>query len=185
MPSLSKKRRGHSLFAIFTVGLLGLSAGIFHQAIAAEAPHPNLIDTDQLKKEIASRHGNVVVLNLWATWCPGCVQEFPDLVKAAQADRAKGVSLLTISFDDAHSIDKAVVPFLSKNHLSTGIFVNKKGSQPEDTLISFLEPKLPADDPFGIPRTYIFDRQGKLVKVLVGAQSYATFDKAIREIAKK
>src|SRR5918911_866192 len=46
---------------------------------------------------VADLRGNVVVLNYWATWCPPCRKEMPDLSRLAEAYRGKGVIVLTIS----------------------------------------------------------------------------------------
>ena len=170
------KRTNRARFGAFLTLFAALAACSHAGGGAAPAPKP--IDVPVLKQEIAAHRGRVVVVNLWATWCDGCVAEFPDLVRAANADKAKGLDLVTIDFDDAPSVTKSVVPFLAKNHLADDIFVNRKGSQLDDTYPQFFEPNLPADDAYGIPRTYIFDRRGKLVKALVGQTKFADFQKA-------
>lgn len=137
------------------------------------------IDASGLKKQIAARKGKVVVVNFWATWCAPCVEEFPALVKLYNVNKAKGLDFVTVSFDEKSDARGKVIPFLTKNKLTSGTFINKTGGELDDNYLKLLEPKLPGDAPVAIPRTYIFDRKGKLVKVLTGAQSYATFSKTV------
>jgi thiol-disulfide isomerase/thioredoxin len=137
------------------------------------------LDAAGLRREIAARRGKVVVVNLWATWCGPCVEEFPDLVRVAQANRARGLELITLSFDDAADIKGKVAPLLARHGLTQGAFINRGGSRIDEAYIAYLEPKLPADTAFALPRTYVFDRRGKLITSLTGGQSRAAFEKAI------
>ena len=166
-------------FAAGLIGLLGLGAAAPAPAgpPAKSAALP-AIDAAGLKKQIAAHKGKVVVVNFWATWCGPCKAEFPDLVKLQNANRAKGLELVTVSFDDAKSTP-AVKAFLSKNKLATNTFVNKSGPELDEGYLTLLEPKLPDDAAVAIPRTYIFDKTGKLRKVLTGGQSYSAFQSAV------
>lgn len=130
-----------------------------------------------LKKQIAARKGKVVVLNLWALWCGPCVKEYPALVKFGNANAKRGVELVTVSFDTPKRDAAKVAAFVKKNGQARGAYINGAGLDPEG-YPQFLEPKLPADADFALPRTYIFDRKGKLVKTLTGEQTEASLVKA-------
>ena len=100
------------------------------------------------------------------------------MVKLQAANKAKGLELVTVAFDDSKSTP-AVKAFLTKSKLSTGTFLNKTGADLDEGYLKYLEPKLPADAAVAIPRTYVFDKTGKLRKVLTGGQSYAQFQSAV------
>ena len=143
------------------------------------------IDATGLKKQVAARRGKVVVVNFWATWCGPCKDEFPDLVKLRNAHAAQGLDLVTVAFDEPRDVPTKVTAFLTKNKLTTSTFANKGGANPDEAYLKYLEPKLPKDEAFSLPRTYIFDRGGKLVKVLTGGQSYATFEQNVKPLLAK
>ena len=168
--------------AAFAAGLLAILIGGGATPAPAGPPATKAalapIDAAGLKKQIAAHKGKVVVVNFWATWCGPCKAEFPDLVKLQNANRAKGLELVTVSFDEAKSTP-AVQAFLSKNNLRTNTFVNKSGADLDEAYLKFLEPKLPDDAAVAIPRTYVFDKTGKLRKVLTGGQSYGAFQSAV------
>src|SRR5262249_49381088 len=64
---------------------------------------------------VADLRGNVVVLHYWATGCPPCRKEMPDLSRLADAYRGKGVVVLTISSEEPEVLRK----FLAKYPQST------------------------------------------------------------------
>ncbi len=143
--------------------------------VAAAVP---TLDAAGLKKQVAARKGKVVVVNLWATWCGPCVKEYPALIQFGKTNAKRGVALLTLSFDTPKRDDAKVSAFLQKNGQKTGAYINKGGLDPDGYPQAF-EPKLPADADFPLPRTYIFDRKGKLVRILTGEQTVATLQKSV------
>jgi peroxiredoxin len=91
--------------------------------------------------------GKVVVLNFWATWCPPCRKEMPDLDALYRQFKDKGLVILAISDEDA---DK-VRPFIAEQNVTYPIL---------------LDPGRKVNELFqieGIPKTFVYDREGKLV----------------------
>ena len=90
--------------------------------------------------------GKVVVVNFWATWCPPCRKEMPDLDAIYKQFRDKGLVILAISDEDR---DK-VAPYIAEHPVSYSIL---------------LDPGRRVNDLFvvrGIPKTFIYDRGGRL-----------------------
>jgi len=146
-------------------------------AVKAAAPAVYPVSAPALKKAIAARRGNVVLVNFWATWCVGCRKEFPDLVKLQKNYAKRGVSILYVSGDEASDRNSKVVPFLKQQGVTAPSYII------QGDVFQFI----PQFDPnlktaFGLPRTYVYDRSGKLVKVVFPEKSYSEFEKVIKPL---
>ena len=96
---------------------------------------------------LKEQRGKVVLLNFWATWCPPCRKEMPDLEKLYRQFKDQGFVILAISDEDA---DK-VRPFIAQQKVTYPIL---------------LDPGRKVNDLFqieGIPKTFVYDRGGRLV----------------------
>ena len=72
----------------------------------------SLIDMNDKKKTISNSDGKLLLLNFWATWCPPCIKEIPELMKLEKKYK-DSIEVLFISVD---SNPKKVIPkFLKKN----------------------------------------------------------------------
>jgi peroxiredoxin len=91
--------------------------------------------------------GKVIVLNFWATWCPPCRKEMPDLESLYQQFKEQGLVILAISDEDAGKVQ----PFIAQQKVTYPIL---------------LDPGRKVNELFqieGIPKTFVYDRNGKLV----------------------
>src|SRR5437762_196750 len=57
------------------------------------------VQDSQNKVTLSQFHGQVVVLNFWATWCAPCVEEIPSLVAMQRRMKEKGVTVVAVSVD--------------------------------------------------------------------------------------
>ncbi|MCR4416339.1 MAG: TlpA disulfide reductase family protein [Ignavibacteria bacterium] len=133
------------------------------------------IDKAKLEKLIKNRKGKVLLLNIWASWCPPCKKEFPDLVKLAEKYKNSKVDIVGLSVDDKSDLNSEVIPFLQKNEVNFKIYIQNFKSIEE--LISFF-PKWEG----AIPLTVIFDKNGNEKKFIIGMRDFEFFDKAIQEV---
>lgn len=115
------------LTAILSIGLVGVSYGQKASATAVvgnadgtpvvQAPAaPNTSNVKQIDivglKKLIKPTGRPLLVNFWATWCPPCTEEFPDLVKIDTDYRGK-LDVITVSLDDLADIDTYVPKFLA------------------------------------------------------------------------
>jgi thiol-disulfide isomerase/thioredoxin len=70
---------------------------------------------DGKKFTMEAEHGKVVLVVLWATWCPVCRKELPKIEAFYRENAAKGFDVVAVSVDDT---PKEVREFLAKNHYS-------------------------------------------------------------------
>lgn len=98
---------------------------------------------------LSSYKGKVVVLNLWATWCPPCVRELPSLARFRSKLESQGAVVLPVAIDRDPTV---VAPFLKELGLDSF-------STLYDTTDAVGQ-VLPTDL---VPATFILNEQGQLV----------------------
>lgn len=72
--------------------------------VVAMAPTLTLKDTRGFNRSLALYRGQVVLVNFWATWCPPCRAEMPDLVKLQRANKARGLQIIGITYPDDNRV---------------------------------------------------------------------------------
>jgi thiol-disulfide isomerase/thioredoxin len=149
-------------------GLKGLAKGEMAKLVIDKPPRP----ADPIKAEgpdgrsvtLADYKGQVVVVNLWATWCAPCVKEMPTLAKLQAEYAGRPVKVLAISLDKGtEDIAKARAFMADKTPLQF--------HHGDYSLAFSLNP--PAE---GLPTTLIFDRQGRERARLAGGADWSTGD---------
>ncbi|MCX7797629.1 MAG: TlpA family protein disulfide reductase [Melioribacter sp.] len=134
------------------------------------------IDKNKLQKLIKERKGKVLFLNVWATWCAPCREEFPSIVKLS--NEFKDVDFVGISVDFPEEVETKIIPFLKSNKSTFTNYVNSL--EDDEELINLLNEKWSG----AIPATFIFDKKGKLLYFLEGKKSYEEFKKHIEKARK-
>ena len=71
------------------------------------------ITIDDLNDIIKNREGRVLLINIWATWCIPCKEEFPDLINISDKYNEE-VELIGISIDYPDEVETRIIPFLNK-----------------------------------------------------------------------
>ena len=141
------------------------------------APPPDYAFKDAAGKtlKIADHKGQVVVVNLWATWCAPCKVEMPKLAKLQAAYAGKPVTVMAVSIDKPDALDAAKAFIAQQAPLA---FYN----DPEAKLPWALKPGAA-----GMPTTVVYGRDG-LERGRVsgeadwdGAAAHALIDKALAE----
>lgn len=104
--------------------------------------------------KLSDYQGKLLLLNLWATWCPPCLKEIPALQKLKVQNQGKDIAIVSLSID---AEPENIPAFLAK-HSFTGFESltdpNKK-----------IEQIMPANV---VPATYVFDGAGNLVGFMRG-----------------
>ena len=147
---------------------------------APAASNVSLTATDGagLKKAVQALKGNVVVVNLWATWCQPCVEEFPDLVKLYDTYRSRNVTVVAVSVDEP--ADKATVAAFLKDQKATFPTFMGKTSNSEKLVAPIIKQWSGA-----IPTTLVFDKNGRQIgKPHAGMLSYEEFEARVKPLLK-
>lgn len=125
------------------------------------------IDKAKLAKLIKERKGKILFLNLWATWCVPCREEFPSIVKLA--NEIKDVEFVGISVDFPDEVNSKIIPFLKSNKVNFTNYVD--GFSGDEELINALDKKWNG----ALPATFIFDAKGNKQAFLQGRKTYEEF----------
>ncbi|MFN0124474.1 MAG: TlpA family protein disulfide reductase [Blastocatellia bacterium] len=147
---------------------------------AAVSPAPvslvKPIKAAEFKKELEAHRGEVILVNLWATWCKPCVKELPDLVRLQQAYKDKKFTVVAVSLDDLEDLRKTVNPFVAQNMPDLVNYL-QNDADPEK-FVGIMDPTWEGI----VPTSFVFDRSGKMVTKLLGGKKYEEFEAAIKPL---
>lgn len=87
-------RNLNKLLAALLLGLLPVVA----LTQKAKSPNPKLKDLSGQYFRLSDYRGKVVLINFWATWCPPCRAEIPDLVKLQRDYQRRGLQVIGITY---------------------------------------------------------------------------------------
>ncbi len=155
------------------------SASVACQASKDTYPPVQAVDHAQVTHLIEQRKGRVVLLNVWATWCAPCREEMPDLLKLRTALREKGFELVLLSADDIDLMNTKVRPMLKEFGVDFLTFI--KNDDDDEAFINALDP----DWEGALPTSFLYDSDGTLVEMMVGAKTSAQFEDAIMRLLRK
>ena len=130
------------------------------------APDFTLSTLDGEQVTLRALRGKPVALNFWATWCPACVTELPDLQQAA-ARHSGEIAFYAISLD-ANPAD--VPPFLSAHNVDLPVLLDTAS----DVAAKFCVR--------GIPMTVFIDADGRIAARHVGSLSANKFSDYVRQV---
>lgn len=103
------------------------------------------------------QRGRVVLVNIWATWCPPCREEMPSIQRLYEAFGDSGFTVLAVSID---ADTTPVRPFVEELGLTFPILLDPRGSI--QTLYGTV----------GVPESFVVDRSGRLVLRRLGADDW-------------
>ena len=157
-------------FLVLLIALVSLLVVLFLARDKSRRPITNIITTGDRAPEfqlpalegnpvsLSDYRGKVVMVHFWATWCPPCVEEMPELELLYQTLKGEGLEILAISADKGDG--SAVSAFMKRNGL---------------TLPVLLDPQASVSRSYGtfkLPETYIVDRQGVVAYKAIGSREW-------------
>lgn len=142
-----------SLLTVIIIALLAFLA--FQLANKSAAPDVTFTTIEGKKIAMADLKGKIVLVNFWATDCPGCVKEMPALVEAYKQYNNKGFEIVAVAMP--YDPPAQVLNYTKQKALPFPVM--------HDGLAEIT-------DKFGginlTPTTYIFDKQGHLLRRTIG-----------------
>lgn len=127
----------------------------FEIAIGKESPNFTLKNLDGKEVSLSDYRGKIVLINFWATWCPWCDKEMPDLQKLDEENDD-----LVVLAVDVMEKEEEVKEYIEKNKYSFEVVLDEDGEIAKTYLVS------------GLPASYFVDEEGILLGGVPGAMTY-------------
>jgi thiol-disulfide isomerase/thioredoxin len=126
------------------------------------------VEASQLMERVRAPGARATLVNVWATWCGPCREEFPTLLTLARDYRTRGLRVFFVSadFDSAEAKQ-----YLARQGVEFETFFRVG---PDMKFIDALNPKWTGS----LPATFVYDSTGKLSRFWEGRADYAKFESA-------
>ena len=116
----------------------------------------NLPDTQGQTHALSEWRGKVLLVNFWATWCPPCVEEMPELVDLQNSSEIKNLQIVGIGVDSPSNIQQ----FTKKYQISYPILMaGMEGTEIARAL---------GNQAGGLPFTVLLDSEGRVRQTYLG-----------------
>jgi len=123
------------------------------------APNFTFPGLDGRMVSLSDYRGHIVLVNVWATWCPPCVDEMPSMERLYQALKGEKFEILAVSIDSLGT--EAVAPFMKQYNLSFPALMDPAG-----TIKNLYQTT-------GVPESFIIDQDGILIQKIIGPRDWA------------
>ncbi|MDH4043436.1 MAG: TlpA family protein disulfide reductase [Gemmatimonadota bacterium] len=107
---------------------------------------------------VSDFRGEVVLLNVWATWCGPCEQEMPSMERLQREMGPQGLRVVAISVDQGDVKD--VREWVAERNLSFTVLHDPSGRIQQVYQTT------------GVPESFVLDRRGVIVKKIIGATEW-------------
>jgi len=137
--------------------------------VEVDLPAPDLTFTtvDGTLVSLSTFQGSVVLVNLWATWCPPCREEMPALQAFYEEYRSSGFVLVAI--DQGETV-KEVVPFVEEYGLTFPVWMDPASQAGAEF------------NTMNLPSSYVIDRTGRIRLMWIGGISRGNLDKYVPNV---
>lgn len=119
------------------------------------APDFSLKTLEGKTMTLSELHGQAVLVNLWATWCPPCRSEMPAIQKLYEEYQDQGLEVLAVNMTYQDN-PQAVFPFAEENMLTFPILLEENGEMAHRYELRSL------------PSSFFINRDGTIEKVVIG-----------------
>jgi len=123
-----------------------------------------------------NRSGKILFLNVWATWCQPCVEEFPDIIRLYGQYHNAGVDFAAISVDYPDEIESKILPFIDSRSVPFKVYVTN--IKKDEDFINALDSSWSG----AVPATFIIDANGKQKSAMYGQKPFNFFKTKIDSV---
>jgi len=130
-----------------------------------------------IQRAVRTAGAKAVLVNMWATWCGPCREEFPGLVRVAHKYQGQGLKVMLVSADSDTDL-AAVKRFLSEQGVDFPAYIKAEKDQP---FIDGMDKRWTG----ALPATFLYDGAGKLRDFWEGTASFNVFEQKVVEVLGK
>ncbi len=134
-------------------------------AVTATAQPFVFKDMQGQQQRLSDYRGKWVLVNFWATWCPPCLEEIPDLVSLHEAHNKTDLVVIGVALD---STEKSVKEFVAKRRISYPVVLGDYDLAAQVGNVEIL------------PTTYLYNPQGELVSYQQGLVTRSSIESYIK-----
>lgn len=156
------------LYGALALLCLLVAGGVRAEAESEEPVDFTLPDVSGKPLSLSEFRGKWVVVNYWATWCPPCLEEIPDLVAFHERHRDKDAVVVGVNFEEIPA--QQLQAFVDEYFITYPILRNETMRPPNERLTVG-----------GLPTTYIISPEGVPVARQIGSITGAAIEKFIEQ----
>jgi len=145
-------------------GTLFLGDEFYEVRVGTEAPGFNAVDvmnSDTELKTLSDYRGQVILLNIWATWCDPCKKEMPSMEALHRDLKDRGLAVVAVSVDDADR-EATIRQFVTDYNLTFDVLYDR--AELFRAVYRYT----------GVPETYIIDREGVIRRKWIGEDDWSS-----------
>jgi len=151
------------LLAAGAVAGVRLAPDIFPVEVGSAAPNFHAVDLDKGDSVTLDKYkGQVVLVNIWATWCEPCRVEMPAMERLQDSLAGSGLKIVAVSIDEAEP--SVVRAFRREMGLTFEILQDRTRAIERVYQTT------------GVPESFVLNREGRIVKKVIGAHAWDSPD---------
>lgn len=175
-----------TLLASAALALAGAGAGCGRSGDSARtstqaAPAASVVDTptvipassQTVLAAVRAPGAQAVLLNVWATWCVPCREEFPDLMRVGTEYKDRGLRVVLLSADFGETVSD-VPGFLAQHGVDYPSYL-RGGDEDDQAFVNGIDPRWSG----AMPATWVFDGSGQVRAFWEGRADHARFEQAV------
>lgn len=152
------------LIPLVIIGLLAFLG--FSLTQKPQAPAINFVTLEGKTIPLSSLHGKMVLVNFWATDCPGCIAEMPGLIQTYNEYKHKGFEVVAVAM--SYDGIQQVINYSKNNALPFPVSHDSSG----DAAQQFNDVRV-------TPTSFIIDKQGRIIQKLIGELDFGSLRKLL------
>ncbi|TES52821.1 TlpA family protein disulfide reductase [Halalkalibacterium halodurans] len=124
-------------------------------------------------RSLSDYRGDVVILNVWASWCEPCRKEMPALMELQSDYESEDVSIVTVNMQTFERTVNDAGEFIEELGITLPVFLDEEGEFADAYQVQHL------------PMTYVLDREGIIHEVILGEVTYEQLEQLIVPLLEK